>query len=296
MTLSDNARGVILMNIAMLAFTVNDTFMKAATKTLPLFQAIWMRGIISVVVLLAIGLVVTKGASQLWPKGRDMRIVLVRTAADVGATILFLAALVHMPLANLSAIMQSLPLAVTLTAALVFGDAIGWRRMLAIAVGFVGVLLIIRPGTADFDFWSLMGLGSVACVVVRDLATRELSAKVPSVAVAIWGAVAVALMGFAGSAVEGVVPVNTTQVLLILGAASSLIVGYLTVVMVMRVGDIGLIAPFRYTALLWAILLGWLLFDDLPDYWTTVGSAIVVATGIYTLWRERVRRLAALRG
>ena len=293
MTLSDNMRGVLYMNVAMLAFSVNDSFMKAVTQTMPLFQAITLRGVLTIVVLFGIASM-TAGGFRLWPTGRDRRVIALRSVAEVGGTVLFLGALVHMPLANLSAIMQSLPLAVTLTAALVFRDKVGWRRMLAIGIGFGGVMLIIRPGSESFDLWAMMGVGSVACVVVRDLATRELSHAVPSVAVAIWAALLVTLMGLIGVAFQGWLPVTGAEFVMIFGAGAALIVGYMYVVMVMRVGDIGFVAPFRYMALLWAIMFGWVGFGTLPDFWTLIGSGIVVATGIYTLWRERKLRIAKL--
>ena len=290
MPISDNTRGVLYMNIAMLAFTVNDSFMKAITQDVPLFQAILIRGGLTVAVL-ALMAAITSGGLDMLPKGRDRAVLTIRTIAEVGGTVFFLQALVHMPLANLSAIMQSLPLVVPLTAALVFGDHIGWRRMLAIGIGFTGVLLIIKPGTTGFDIWSMFGLGSVACVVVRDLATRELSRAVPSVAVALWAAIAVTILGLAGVAAQGWQSITAHQFIMLAGASSALIVGYLFIVMVMRVGDIGFVAPFRYMALLWAIVFGWVLFGSLPDGWTLIGAAIVVATGIYTLWRERKLRL-----
>ncbi len=291
MAISDNLRGAIYMNVAMLAFTLNDACMKAVTQSMSLYQAVSLRGLLTVTALLAIGTVM--GGVRLLPGGRDGAVIAVRSVAEVGGTILFLAALMHMPLANLSAIMQSLPLAVTLAAALVFGDKIGWRRMVAIAIGFIGVMIIIRPGTAGFDIWSVMGIGSVICVVVRDLATRNLSKTVPSVTVAIWAALSVTTMGLIGLLLTGWQPVTGHSALLILGASANLIVGYMFVVMVMRVGDIGFIAPFRYTSLVWAIILGWVMFSALPDGWTLLGAAIVVATGIYTLLRERKLRRRA---
>lgn len=291
MALSDNMRGMIYMNVAMLAFCVNDSFMKAVTHSLPLYQAIALRGVLSLAGLLIIA-AFTTGQIQLLPQGKDKIALGLRTVGEVAGTVLFLTALTQMPLANLSAIMQSLPLAVTLVAALAFGEQIGWRRMLAITVGFGGVMMIIRPGTDGFDKWSLMGLGSVGCVVLRDLATRQLSPAVPSVTVAIWAAFFVMVMGIIGTAMQGWNPVSLHQALLIFGAALALVVGYMFVVMVMRVGDLGFVAPFRYMALLWAILFGWVLFQTLPDKWTLRGAAIVVATGIYTLWRERKLRLA----
>jgi drug/metabolite transporter (DMT)-like permease len=287
MRLSDNLRGVLFMNVAMLAFTVNDTFMKALTTTMPLFQAITLRGIVTTFGLIVIGLILNKQIN-LSPQKEDRWPLFIRTIAEVGGTVFFLAALRHMPLANLSAIMQSLPLAVTLIAALFMGERVGWRRMIAIAVGFVGVMIIIRPGTDSFDIWSIMGLCSVACVVVRDLATRRISQKMPSVSVAIWAASCVTLMGLCGLLVEGTRAVTFQDVQLVLGASAALIIGYLFVVMVMRVGDIGFVAPFRYTALLWAIVIGYVLFGAFPDQWTLLGAAIVVATGAYTLWRERI--------
>lgn len=286
---NDNLRGVVLMNIAMLAFTLNDTCMKLVSQSMPLFQAITLRGVITTICLLALAVWQLRGATvaQLLPRGRDGGVVIVRTVAEVVATVTFLVALTHMPLANLSAIMQSLPLAVTLAAALIFHEPIGWRRLLAISVGFGGVLLIVKPGTEGFDFWAMLGLASVAAVVVRDLSTRLISGAVPSVVVAVWAGLSVTVLGLAGALFEGWQPVSMAEVVLILGAAANLIVGYMTVVMVMRAGDIGFIAPFRYMALFWAILLGYLGFGTLPDHWTVFGAAIVVATGIFTLWRER---------
>lgn len=285
MQISDNARGVLYMCISMAAFTINDTFMKAATEAFPLFQAITLRGLLTTVALVAIAMA-TRGL-RLRLGRSDAVMLAVRSVAEIAATGLFLAALVHMPLANLSAIMQFLPLAVTLSAALVFGEKIGWRRMLAIIVGFIGVLIIIRPGGAAFDKWSLMGLGSVAGVVVRDLATRRISVAVPSVTVAVAAAVSVTAMGLSQTYVQGWVPVDTHTALLIFGAATALIAGYMFSVMVMRVGDIGLVAPFRYTSLLWAIVLGFAVFGTWPDFYTQLGALVVVASGIFTLLRER---------
>ena len=289
MQLSDNARGVILMNVAMAAFTFNDAAMKAAMTTVPLFQAIGIRGAVATVALIVIGC--RMGGLRLRLPRRDLGFLVLRSLAEVLGTLLFLQALIHMPIANLSAIMQVLPLAVTLAAAVLLNQPIGWRRLTAILVGFAGVLIIIRPGAAGFDHWSLMGLGSVLCVVVRDLTTRRMSGALPSVTVALCASATVLAMGVTGTAVQGWQPVDLHALTLICGAAIALIVGYLSVVMTMRVGEISLIAPFRYMALVWAIVLGWLAFGDFPDGWTLTGAAIVVATGIFTLLRER--RLAS---
>jgi drug/metabolite transporter (DMT)-like permease len=285
LNVSDNLRGAIYMMIAMAAFTLNDAGMKAATQTIPLAEAITIRGGLTLVMLIVLGAVM--GGLRHRLTRRDLAIIGVRTLAEIGATGLFLTALMHMPLANLSAILQSLPLAVTLGAALVFRERIGWRRMLAILIGFGGVLLIIRPGTEGFDVWSVLGLASVACVVVRDLATRHLSRDVPSVMVSIFSAAGVLVMGLAGCALYGWKPVAPFEAGIVAAASVALIAGYMFGVMAMRVGDIGFVAPLRYTSLIWAIALGWAVFGTWPDNLTLVGAGIVIATGIFTLYRER---------
>lgn len=285
MALSDNLRGALYMCVAMAAFTINDSMMKAATQTVPLWQAIAMRGLLTLGPLLAVGWLT--GRLQLRMGRRDATIIGIRSVAEVASTLLFLAALVHMPLANLSAILQSLPLAVALAAWAVFGDRIGWRRLTAILIGFAGVMIIVRPGPDGFDQWSLIGLASVAFVVVRDLATRELSSAVPSATVAVAASLSVTVTALTLSLPGGWQGVTWHEGILIAGAASALVVGYNFVVMVMRVGDIGFVAPFRYTALLWAIALGWVGFGTLPDGLTLLGAGLVVGSGIFTLWRER---------
>lgn len=303
MAISDNLRGVGYMCLSMLAFTVNDTFMKSVTSEVPLFQVVFLRGILACLGLIAVGL--ATGVFRQSLTHADKRLITIRSMADVLATITFLVALQHMPLANLSAIMQALPLVLTLAAALVFGDRIGWRRLLAILAGFVGVMIIIRPGTDAFTVWSVLGVLSVLCVVLRDLSVRKLGAHVPSVVVALGAAVFVAVMGLGFSllparavgldlqGLSGWTLLTAGQGARIFGAAAFVIVGYLCAVTAMRSGDMGVVAPFRYTSLLWAVILGFVAFGDLPDGWTLVGSAIVVASGIYTLLRERKLRRAA---
>lgn len=173
-----------------------------------------------------------------------------------------------------------------------YGDKIGWRRMTAIVIGFIGVMIIIRPGTAGFSIWSVMGLGSVLTVVIRDLSVRPLDRAVPSIMVALGAGVAVTAMGLVGAAIQGWQPINLLQSAQVAGAGVMLPIGYICAVSAMRVGDVGFIAPFRYMSLMWAILLGWLAFSNLPDLYAVIGASIVVATGVYTLMRERKLRLA----
>lgn len=290
---SDNTRGIIYMIVAMTTFTLNDTFMKLATQTVPLSEAIAVRGSLTLVALLVLARIM--GVSQLVPATGDRKLMAMRTLGEVGATLTFLLALRQMPLANLSAILQSLPLAVTLGAALLLKEKVGWRRMTAILIGFSGVMMIVRPGTEGFNIWSVLALISVGFVVIRDLSTRQFSSNLPSVVIAIYSALAVTAMGYAGLALESWKALATVEVLMLCGASAMLIMGYMFIVMAMRVGDVSIIAPFRYTSLITAILMGWLAFGALPGGWTLAGAAVVVAMGLYTYMREHQlqRRIAA---
>ncbi|MDP1669514.1 DMT family transporter [Phaeovulum sp.] len=283
---SDNFKGSMLMMTAMAGFTLNDTAMKYVTETLPLYQTIFLRGVLTVAALWLIG--VAQGGLRLRLSGADTRILGWRTLGEILATVFFLTALQHMQLADLSAIMQSLPLAVTLAAAVLFRERIGWRRMLAIGIGFAGVMLIIRPGGASFGIWSVLGVFSVLSVVLRDLATRRFSREVSSVAVSFYAGVAVLVLGAVMIPFDGWQTPTLPELGGIVLASLVLIAAYLTVVMSMRVGEVAVVAPFRYTSLLWAVVLGFVVFKDLPDSWTLMGAALVIGSGVYAFYRERV--------
>ena len=287
--MSDNLRGVLLMCLAMFAFTINDSFMKAASLELPLFQAIFLRGFATTALLLILAQI-TQGKIDLRPAFGDGPVLTLRTLGEIGASVAFLTALTHMPLANLSAIMQALPLAIALGAAAFFGASLGWRRLVAISVGFAGVLFIVKPGTDGFDIWSLVGLAAVAFVVVRDLSTSKLLSGTPSVTVSIWAAGTVTILGGVVILWQGWQDVTWHNLAMTTAASAALVVGYMASVMVMRVGDIAVVAPFRYTALIWAIVFGWVLFGTLPDGLTLLGAAIVISSGSYTIWREARRK------
>lgn len=285
MLLTDNIKGALLMMGSMAAFTLNDTFFKTLSGEVPLFQGIFLRGCL-VVVLMTVLAFATGDLRRPIPAG-DRKVIALRTLGEMGATICFLTALFHMPLANVTAILQSLPLFITLVGALLFGEQVGWRRWGAIIIGLFGVLLIVRPGGEGFDRFSLLALAAVGFVVLRDLSTRRLSPGTPSLSVALVGAVAITLMGGMVSATSDWVPLEVYHYKAIAAASLFIIFGYTLSVMVMRIGEIAVVTPFRYTAMVWAILLGYLVFGDIPGLLTLVGSAIVVGMGIYTFYRER---------
>lgn len=282
--LSDNIRGALVMMGAMCAYTFNDAFMKALSDDIPLFQAILFRGLAAVAFLTVLCRMM--GQLRFDLTRSDWVLLFVRTAGEVGGTFFFLNALFNMPIANVSAILQALPLAVSLAAALFLGEALGWRRLSAICVGFAGVLLIIQPGGSDFSYYSLQALAAVACVTVRDIAVRRMSRKVPSVFIALVAAVGVTCMGAIGSVFTPWAAFTATSGLQLAGATGFLIFGYIASVTAMRFGDIAYVAPFRYTSLLVALLLGVLVFDEWPNALALVGAGIVVGTGLFTLYRE----------
>ncbi|MGQ0681721.1 DMT family transporter [Bradyrhizobium sp.] len=282
-----NIRGSLLMAGAMAAFTMNDAITKSVSAELNIGQIILVRGAFAMVLIAA--LASWAGAMRPW---RTLVIgpVGLRVIGEIGGTLSFLSAIAHMPLANASAIFQAQPLMITLGAALVFGEPVGWRRWLAIAAGFIGVLVIVRPGTAGFNEFSLLALSSVAFCTVRDLATRKIPAEIPSLFITLLTTVTVTT---AGAVViyplGGWTPLPGRSLGLLMLAAVLLLIGYQCVISALRTGDISAVAPFRYTALIWAMLLGSIAFGDRPDAFMVTGAAIIVLSGLYAFYRERVR-------
>ena len=283
--MSPNMIGALLMMASMASFTLNDTLVKLAAGAIPLFQLIFLRGLLTTSLILA-----TKG--RLGPLHvsigrRDWGVIALRSVAEIASAYFFLSALFNMPLGNVTAILQVLPLSVTLASALVLREAVGWRRMLAILIGFFGVMLIVKPGAAGFNIWSIYALIAVACVTVRDLATRQLSKDVPSMTVTLVTAGSITLAAGLASLSAPWVAVTRDVALLISGASVFVLGGYFFSIQVMRVGNVSFVAPFRYIGLIWALLLGWFVFGDWPGWMTLTGAFIVVTTGIFTLYRER---------
>lgn len=282
---SDNMRGAVLMSASMAGFTLNDTCMKALAGDLPLGQAVFLRGIITCILIFALGRVMGNMSFRL-PK-REWKLISLRSIAEIGSTYFFLSALFHMPIANLTAILQALPLTVALAAWVFLGEPLGWRRMVAILIGFVGVLLIIRPGGDVFSVWSLYALAAIASITFRDIIVRRMAKTTSTLSVAFMGALVITLAFGAMSVTEEWAALDGRSIGLLSLASLFVFGGYIFSVMVMRVGEIGFVAPFRYTGLIWALVLGYLVFGDWPDQLTMIGASIVVAMGLFTLWRER---------
>jgi drug/metabolite transporter (DMT)-like permease len=277
-------RGIAAMVASQLAFLVNDALIKLAGDTIPMGEIIFVRGVLCAAIVgaaaVALGLHRHIALAQ-------HRSVIWRVVGELGAAYFYILALLHMPIANVTIIFQATPLAATAGAALFLGEKVGWRRWLAITIGLLGVLLVVRPGLAGFDLYALVVLAAVLCVAFRDVWTRAIPAAVPTLLVTAATAIAVALFGaLLGLGEQWVVP-EPLAFLYLIGAAALLAVGYSLVIVAMRLGDMSVIAPFRYVAVVFAVVLGFLIWHDVPDAATLAGSAVIVGTGIYTLYRQR---------
>ncbi|RWB27644.1 MAG: DMT family transporter [Mesorhizobium sp.] len=286
MRLSPNLRGALFMVVAMIGFTLNDAITKVSSESMNMAQVMLIRGAFA---SLFVGLLAWQRGALALPGSMLQPMVAVRVAGEAGATVSFLVALAHLPIANVSAVLQALPLAVTMGAALVFNEGVGWRRWLAIASGFAGVLIIVRPGFEGFSGYSLLALACVACCAVRDLATKRIPQAIPTLLVSTATALAMTVLGAALlSPMGGWTPMTGESTALLALAAVLVVIGYQFIIMAMREGDISFIAPFRYTALLWSILLGLFIFGDVPDLPMILGASVIVGSGLYALYRERV--------
>ncbi|MBK0397821.1 DMT family transporter [Limibaculum sp. M0105] len=290
--LTDNMRGAAFMSVSMAGFVVNDTLVKLASSDMSVFQLLFVRGLMASALIAVIAW--RAGAFRAHIVPRDRRVLALRVVGEMAAATLFLTALFQMPLANVTAILQSGPLGITLAAAVFLGEPVGWRRVSAIIIGFTGVLLIVRPGAEGFSSASLFAIAAVAFVVLRELATRQLSPGVPSLLVVFATASAVSIMGGAVTLFDDWRPLSGPTLALLAGSAIAVNVGYFFGVKAVRVGEIGFVAPFRYAVMIWALVLGYAVFGDLPDALTLTGAALVVGSGVYSFHREqRLARAAA---
>ncbi|MDA9031875.1 DMT family transporter [Amylibacter sp.] len=282
----NNFKGILLMLIAMAGFTMEDLFMKKLSVNLSTGQILITLGFGSSLVFALMAK--SKGykltAKIFWSKG-----MIIRQFAEGIAAVAFITSLTLIPLSTVAAVFQATPLVITMGAALFLGEAVGWRRWLAIIVGLIGVLIIIRPGLNSFDPNVGYVLIAVLFVTVRDLITRKLPMNVPSTIVSFQ---AFASLIIAGGIViflsdQKIVSLDENQIYFVLGGIIFGVIGYYCIVASTRIGEAGVVTPFRYSRLLFAIIIGFLFFNERPDFYTLLGASIVIMTGIYTVLRER---------
>ena len=276
-------RAGLFMVLAMGSFVINDTIIKVVGSSLPTGEIITIRGFIAMLIIAAICL--SQGLLPDVPKIAN-RHVLLRNIFDLISTVAFVTALMHMQIANLTAVMQAVPLAVALLSMIFLKEQVGPRRMIAIVLGFIGVLMIVKPSVSNFNTFELLALVIVFCVAVRDLLTKRIPARIPTFVVALGNAGFVTIGGAMLALMQGVQWPSASQFGLLALAACFLASGYMFMVSTLRLGDLSGTAPFRYSIMVFAIASGILVFHEFPDWIATLGMVLIVVTGLYAAHRE----------
>ena len=286
--MSDNIRGGLFMVASMVCFAINDAIIKSLGGVLPAFQTLAVRG--GVVVLL-LALLVMRSGWRVHELGcRDRMVLALRALSEVGAAFFIVTALFNMELANMTAILQLLPLTIPLAAFLFLGEPLGWRRISAIVIGFVGMLLIVKPGSDGFNVYSLFCLAAVVCVTIRDLTARSLGAKLSSQEMSLFAAFGVFVAASLATVFEPWAPITLVAWVALLGSAVAIFFGYIVSVMAIRTGDVSFTAQFRYVGLIAALILGYVFFAEWPDAFALIGAGVIVGTGAFTIFRQRAPR------
>ena len=283
--MSDNLRGAVLMSLAMAGFAFEDMFIKLLAGALPLGQILIMLGLGGAVIF---GLIAHRHGQPLLTPVLLTRALLLRNFSELIGTLGFVLGFVLASLATASAILQAAPLVVTLGAVLFLGEKVGWRRWSAIAFGFLGVMLILRPGMSGFEPASLFAVIGVLGLAGRDLATRVIPSTISSYQISSWAFATMIPGGTFLLLVMGDAPVlpDILQTMTIGAALLIGILAYYALVACMRVGELSFVTPFRYTRMVWALIVAMLVFGERPDALTLLGAAIIVGAGLFTLWRE----------
>ncbi len=282
-----NLRGSVLMTASMAGFAVEDVFIKAAANVMPLGQILLIMGIAGVITF---GLMARAKGEPVYPAAFLGRAMLVRSGFEVVGRLFYGLSIALTALSTTSAILQATPLVVVAAAAVIFGEKVGWQRWLAVGIGFVGVLIILRPGLDGFSPLSLLAVVGLLGFAGRDLATRAApkglsNRQLGVLGFAVLGLAGAILLGWSGGALMP----DLRGLGLLCGASVFGILGYHALTGAMRTGEVSVVTPFRYTRLVFAMILAIAIFGERPDAATWVGAALVVASGIYTLTRSRAQ-------
>ncbi|MCI2398769.1 DMT family transporter [Aliiroseovarius subalbicans] len=287
----DNLRGIGLMVTAMAFFALGDMTIKWATQIMPVAQVLALLGLGGGLVFAS--LCKAKGHKVLTRDFLRGPIILRNSSEVVGTMCMFLA-LARVDLSLVAAILQATPVAVTFGAAVLLGEHVGWRRWAATLVGFVGVLIIMRPGMTGFQPDSLWALVAMVALALRDLSTRMVPHSVPTLRIATYGMSMLAPAGLVLMlAAQPPVAMNAASWGLMALMVTVGVLGYHAITSAMRVGEVSAVSPFRYSRMVFALAIGVLVFGERPDLWTLVGTALTIAAGLYTFLRERRPRRAS---
>lgn len=272
------------MVVAMAGFALEDALLKQMAAAVPIGQLLVMVGLGSGAIF---GTLARFQGRPLFSPMLLNRPVMLRNLSEAFGSAFFVTALALTPLSSASAILQATPLAVTLGAALFLGEKVGWRRWSAIIVGFAGVLLVIRPGLEGFQPASLLAVAAVLTLAVRDLSSRLVPVEVASAQLAAWALLSLVPTGLVMLVVGHTSPVVPSAPDLLRLGGVFLVggIGYYALVAATRGGDLSTVMPFRYTRLVFAMIIAALVFGERPDALMLGGAALIVATGMYTIWR-----------
>jgi drug/metabolite transporter (DMT)-like permease len=279
-------RSILLMIGASGCFATNDAIVKFVSQSLPGPQLIFLRSLIAAgffLLMIRQQGVMPRLAGALQPR------VLARSACDAFGTVMYLLSLFHLPLANATAINLAAPVFMTLFAVLFLGERASPARWVAVALGFAGVLAVVQPTGDGFNAWALLCVGGTLLQALRDLLTRGIDPTLPSMVIALSTTAFLALVAGAMTLTQGWTPVALRHLLLLALAAGFLATAYLFLIASLRTGDISLTAPFRYAALLFAVVLGYALWGQWPNAWAWAGIALLVGSGVYAAHCERAR-------
>jgi len=280
-----NSRAILLMTAAMAAFAISDAFVNRAAETLPTGQIL---AITCSLGLLPFLFRLKKNGERIFSVKLLHHAVLIRTTGEVLGSLGYVMALSLVPLATASAMLQAQPLAMTMAAAIYLGERVGPRRWTAVGLGFVGVMMIIRPGAEAFDpnvLWTLLG---IAGLTARDIGTRLLPKDISTSFASFWVLFLLALLGLAIMPIDGAWrPIEGLAWIWLIGCSATVAVAIVVITAALRIGEISAIAPFRYTRMVFALAIAILLLGESPDAMTWAGTALIVCSGIYAYWRER---------
>jgi drug/metabolite transporter (DMT)-like permease len=274
--------GILLMMASMVAFTSLDTAAKHLTRELP--PAVAVFGRYAVAFAISVLVVLRAGGPGLFVT-RHPVLQAFRGVLLMVSTILNFTAMMHLQLAQTAAIFFTIPLWVCALSVPILGEHVGWRRWLAVLVGFLGVLVIMRPGTESFHWAMLLSIASSFCGAVYNIVTRKVGGRDRA-------ETSLFYVGFVGAlAAAAPLPVlwqtpHGLQWLLIAFMGLAGAVGHLMLIQAHRLAPASVLAPFRYTQIVWMIIAGYVFFGDVPDLWTLAGAAIVVASGLVLFARE----------
>ncbi|WP_249147478.1 DMT family transporter [Bradyrhizobium jicamae] len=279
-------KGIALILLSTVFLGTSDVTAKYLSSTLPSIEITWIRFVVFALIMLPTML---PGSSLFALRTSRPGLHVLRGSALLGSSLLFITGLGFLPIAEASATSFVSPLFVTALSIVFLGEKVGMRRWIATAVGLMGVFVILRPGTAAFHPAAFFPIFSAFAWAGTLIMTRMMSGSERPLTIMAYSSIVGVVIVSALVPFVWVAPTwHDIMFGILVGVAST--AGQWIVVLAFRYGDASVLAPFSYTQLVWVSFLGFLVFGELPDSWTILGAAFIVASGLYTAHRERVRR------